>query len=54
MEAIVIFIWFSLCLIVITVAMLVAFAIARYVQGYTTKEIANDVWNFMNSDMEEY
>lgn len=53
MEGIVIFIWFSVCLTVVTVAMLVAFAITRYVKGYTTKEIANDVWEFINPDIEE-
>lgn len=52
MEAIVIFIWITVCCTVITLAMLVAFAIARYVQGYTTKEIASEVWDFMNPDID--
>ena len=52
MEGIVIFIWFSVCLTVVTLAMLVAFAITRYVNGYTTKEIASEVWDFMNPDID--
>lgn len=53
MEAVVILIWITVCLTVTTIATLIAFAIARYVQGYTMREIASDVYEFIAPSEED-
>lgn len=53
MEAIVILIWITVCLTVTTIAILTAFAIVRYVQGYTIREIASDVYDFVAPSEED-
>ena len=53
MEAIVILIWITVCLTAMTIGVLTALAIARYVQGYTTKQIASEFYEFMAPKEEE-
>lgn len=53
MEAIVILIWITVCLTAMTIGVLTALAIARYVQGYTMKQIAGEIYEFMVPKEEE-
>lgn len=53
MDAIVIFIWMSVCTMAITIGMIVIFGIVRLLEGYTLKEYAKEVYRFMVPSEEE-
>ena len=53
MEAIIILIWITVCVTAMTIGVLITLAIARYVQGYTTKEIAKEFYNNIVPSEEE-
>ena len=52
-EAMVIIIWITVCVTAMTIGVLTALAISRYVQGYTIKEIAGEFYDYIAPSEEE-